>query len=214
VNTTSESLLDSTELSAFRSLVDLALTEAAVGLQDLTGLQVSLGFTGLAVLTSSDFWRFIEKELEGARDLGIVEQRYAGRIGGVGLLLLTGPRGQQVVSLLDRKQGPLSEQVSLSHLEQEALVEVGSIVIGAAVGRIAESISDTVRYQPPRYIRRRLNGCGLRHHLPDGDGCVVPVKTVFRIEERSIEAHLLLVNSHESLVWLKTAINQFIRQNP
>ncbi|MEK7297725.1 MAG: chemotaxis protein CheC, partial [Planctomycetota bacterium] len=100
---------------------------------------------------------------------------------------------------------------SIAMLEQETVTEIGNIIIGACVSKTAELLKDFVTYTPPRFIGGKFSGYDLPQKLFDKETYAIVLKTLFQFENKDISGHLFLINSVESLDWLKKAIHDYMK---
>ena len=97
-------------------------------------------------------------------------------------------------------------------LESETLMEVGNILIGACVGKIAELLKDVVSYTPPIVAVETGYKEALSGSRYDPDSTAIVLKTDFCFEKRDITGFLFLVTSNDSVAWLREALKLFIEQ--
>ena len=95
-------------------------------------------------------------------------------------------------------------------LEKETLLEVGNILIGASVSKVAELLNDNVSYRPPRIVIESKPGDIVDWDLAEPDGPVILLQTVFSFDKRVISGLLFLIPSYKSFEWLKKALHAFI----
>jgi len=107
-----------------------------------------------------------------------------------------------------------SEQGALQ--EKETLLEVGNILIGACVGKVAELLDDIVSFSQPRLLSSividNLSKDTVTPMLDEPGKYAVLMKTVFHLEDKDISGFLFLIANHDSMKWLKTALNIFMEK--
>ncbi|EKD38883.1 MAG: hypothetical protein ACD_75C00576G0003 [uncultured bacterium] len=91
-------------------------------------------------------------------------------------------------------------------------MEVGNILIGACVGKVAELLKDMVTYSPPRVIIEDHPSVSMPDTLFDPENSAIILKTVFCFNERNVNGFLFLITSHNSVAWLKKALADFMEQ--
>jgi len=101
---------------------------------------------------------------------------------------------------------------SADALEKETLMEIGNILIGACVGKLAELLKDSVTYSPPRVVTENTPNDAIPASLFDPSASAIVLKTVFSFEERNVNGFLFLVTSHDSILWLKKSLITFMEQ--
>jgi len=95
-------------------------------------------------------------------------------------------------------------------LSRETILEIGNILIGACVGMIAELMNNHVSFRPPHYKNGTVDRLMLDEHLKDAESIALIFKTIFHFDINNIQGNLFLITSNESIVWMKTAINDFL----
>lgn len=204
--------LDEFEQDALREIINIALGKAASELNEIINLYVFMNIPRVDLLKPSEMEEFIRKEVRPDSGFNLVEQYFIGKARGLAYLMLPAKSGQQILGLLGAEQRETSTY-GLDLLEQEALMEIGNIVIGVCVSRIAELTGDVVTYLPPRIISGSTYASDFPKGLFEGDHYVIILKTIFHFEGRDIDGFMFLINSYESVAWLKKSIADYIARN-
>jgi len=205
-------ILTELEKDAFKEIINIAFGKAAASLADIIGLYVILSVPKVEVLQPDEIQHFIERELNETKGLNIIEQYYMGKIRGAAFLVLSYENSKQLLSLLEKDESKDSFNFfSIAMLEQETVTEIGNIIIGACVSKMAELLKDFVTYTPPRFIGGKFSGRDLPPKLFDKETYAIVLKTIFQFENKNISGFLFLVNSVESLDWLKKAIHDYMQ---
>ena len=120
--------------------------------------------------------------------------------------------GKQLITLLTNEEIDTVTSDPIDELEKGTLMEVGNILIGACVGKIAELLNDVLTYSPPIVHVGRAPQDALPKTLIDSYEFTIALNTHFTFEKRDVDGFLFIVTSQESLHWLKTALNSFLEQ--
>lgn len=212
MNPVHRDILTELEKDAFKEIINIAFGKAAASLADIIGLYVILSVPKVEILQPEEIQRFIEREIGEAKGLHIIEQYYIGKIKGAAFLVLSYENSKQLLSLLEKEEIKESFNFSsIAMLEQETVTEIGNIIIGACVSKTAELLKDFVTYTPPRFIGGKFSGYDLPQKLFDKETYAIVLKTLFQFENKNISGFLFLVNSVESLDWLKKAIHDYMK---
>jgi len=207
MNTSADNLLGEEQIDALKEIINIAFGEAAASLSDVIGLHAILNVPQIKILPADEIQKFIVNEIGAEHGFHVIEQHYSSKFKGVAFLLFSSESGKMFISLLEGNE-EVPEYFTINLLEKETLTEVGNIIIGACVGKIAELLSDVVTYMPPRCI----DGKVLQNDIPKsfwGNGYAVILKTLFKFELSEVYGYLFLVINVESIEWLKKAINKF-----
>lgn len=207
-----DGILTEIEKDALKEIINIAFGKAAASLADVIGLYVILNVPKIEILQPDEIQEFIGKEINESKGLSIVEQYYIGKIKGAAFLVLSYESNKQLVALLDDgKDKDTFDMFSPASLEQETVVEMGNIIIGACVSKIADLLQVYVTYTPPRFLAGKLSRDDLPQKIFDRESYVIVLKTIFQFEKKDISGFLFLVNSFESIQWLKEAIQKYLK---
>lgn len=202
--------LTDVEKDALKEIINLAFGDAAGMLADVIGMYVFLNVPVVDIMQPEDVINHITEELQSNTGFNIIEQYYIGKIKGVAFLVMSYENSESIISILNSDFANIIEEHSIDLLTRETLVEIANIIIGACVSKIAEILSDNVVYMPPRYVGESYSIDTIPKELFKSNSYVIMLKTIFKFESRDVNGIIFLVNSYESIKWLKNSINTFI----
>ena len=198
------------ERDAMQELMNIGFGHAAEDLAEIINLHVILSVPQIAVLQSAEVIRFINSEIPDATDMSMITQFFSGRFSGGSFLVFPHGEGRKLLTIFDGELALLNEDYDVEVLEQETLIEIGNIIIGACVGKIAEMLGDVVSYAPPRFCSQEHIHGTLADVLNTPDSFAILFKTVFNFDQHNINGYLFLVSHYSIIPWLKLAIGQFL----
>jgi chemotaxis protein CheC len=210
VSATHQLALSDLERDALKELINVSFGDAAASLGEIIGTYVLLSVPNVEVMLPEQIAAYIEHEFADPKELSIVEQYFIGKIKGAAYLVFSHEGGRRLLSLFEGAVPIDTSAYSMDFLEKETLTEIGNIVIGTCVSKLAELLTDTVSYLPPRFLASTSAKGSFSGALFEGESHVILLKTLFEFEERNVSGYLFLVNSYESMQWLKKAIGEFI----
>jgi chemotaxis protein CheC len=146
----------------------------------------------------------------GEARISLVEQAFWGQFKGSGYLVLPSGAARELVSLLGNTSLDEVMDLPAKELEMGTLLEVGNILIGACVGKLAELLDDTVTYSPPLVTVEGEQSAALAGDMWEPGTTAIVLKTVFRFNGRNVKGFLFLVTSQDSIQWLRTALAGFL----
>lgn len=198
------------ELDALREIMNVGFGQAASSLSEIIGFHVILSVPKIALVPNEAAAAYVVAENRDPAALSMVEQFFFGRFSGTSILLIPEGDGRKLLSIFG-DQGRLGpEDIDFDSLERDVLLEIGNIIIGACVGKIAEMLGDVVRYEPPRFASRlgesELAAAGEKF----SGGLALVFKTLFHFEKQNVVGYLFIVTTQESVRWLKEAIEKFL----
>lgn len=200
------------ERDILQEVMNIAFGKASADLAEVIDIYVVLSVPYIKLLRSAELPEHIVEEVKAYSAVSIVEQNFLGKFRGAALLIFPSGAGSALVSLLGSEQDALSSAEGIAMLEKETLIEVGNILIGACVGKVAELLNDVVTYSPPRVIVKDSPHSTITRGLFDPNGTAILMKTVFSFEKRDVSGFLFLLTNDESIGWLKTALHEFLEK--
>ena len=208
-----EIIISDVELDILQEVMNIAFGKASADLAEVIDIYVVLSIPDIKLLHTAEVPRYIEAEIKNLETISIIKQSYTGKFHGTALLLFPGGAGKKLFSLFDNGSTSVSEGEDFSVvLEKETLLEVGNILIGASVSKVAELLDDVVSYRPPRIVIESKPGDIVDWDLAEPEGPAILMRTVFSFENRDISGLLFLIPSYKSFEWLKKSLNAFLEQ--
>jgi chemotaxis protein CheC len=181
------------ERDAITELLNIAIGQAAAGLSQLVEDEVRLSVPFIDFLTPAQAAQRLDSETKGAEAVA-VRQHFTGPFAGDILLLFPERRSLDLVRHMLGDEVPLSQ---LTELEQEALQEVGNIILNACLGSLANQLSLTVESSLPTYLRglgsRILAGGSARDGLLDHGGLAMFLHVDFALMSKDIDGYLAFI---------------------
>lgn len=200
------------ERDILQEIMNIAFGKAAADLAEVVNIFVVLSVPDIRIVAAADLPDYIRAEFSEFGNISIVEQNFWGEFRGNALLIFPSDSGKELISLLGDGNPVSFESQASDFLENETLMEVGNILIGACVGKVAELLKDMVTYSPPRVIIENHPSVSMPDTLFDPENSAIILKTVFCFNERDVNGFLFLITSHNSVAWLKKALADFMEQ--
>jgi len=200
------------EIAILQEMMNIAFGQSASELAEVIDTHVVLAVPFIKIMRIPDLPGYIKSHIKEYYKISIIEQKFWGKFKGDALLIFSSGSGKELINLLSSDDIRGMEAGSVDILERETLMEVGNILIGACVGKLAELLHDVVTYTPPlilvekEYSEVISNG----HHDPEKTAIVL--KTDFTFESGNVSGFLFLVTGNESIKWLRDALQIFIEQ--
>jgi len=198
------------ELDALRELMNVGFGLAAVSLSEVIDLRVTLTVPKISVLEAKTIPDFLEGEIDRAPAYSMIEQFFFGRFSGTSFLLVPKEEGKKLAALFGDESSYRDSELDFGSFEREVVVEIGNIVIGACVGKLAEMLKDRVTFQPPRYLGSDVDAVKLRQHLAENEGVALVFKTKFSFSNADAYGLLFLIAANDSIEWTKKAVDEYI----
>ena len=206
-----EAMITAEETDILQEIMNIAFGRAASDLAEYIDIFVILSVPFIKLLRSSDLPPYINAEIKDYDKVSLVEQNFWGKFKGSAFLVFPADSGKKILSMLDGSEDYF-ESDPIYELEKETFREVGNILIGACVGKIAELLGDVITYSPPRVVVDRSQRSIISENLFSSDSLAIVLRTVFDFNDKNINGYLFIVTSEESFAWLKTALHNFLEQ--
>jgi chemotaxis protein CheC len=212
MNIQEEKILTDEEVEILQEIMNIAFGKSAADLAEVIDTQVVLSVPYIKIMHVAELPEYFRNHIRDYKNINIVEQKFWGRFKGDALLVFSSGAGRELISLLQHEERVGFESDPIDILERETLMEVGNILIGACVGKIAELLKDVVTYTPPIVVMEKYYSDAIYENRYDPDDTAIVLKTNFRFNEGNVSGFLFLVTSNDSISWLKEALKVFIEQ--
>ncbi|MBC8553067.1 MAG: chemotaxis protein CheC [Nitrospira sp.] len=205
-------ILSSDEVDTLQEIMNIAFGQSASDLSEVIDTHVVLSIPFIEFVKVTELHTYIQQHVKEYSKISIVEQKYWGKFKGDALLIFASGAGRELILLLKNDEQGSLEAGSAEILESETLLEVGNILIGACVGKLAELLNDIVTYTPPMVLVEEDARNAVPANKFDPDQTAIILKTDFNFEQGGATGFLFLVTKNESVVWLKKALQLFLEQ--
>lgn len=192
------------ERDALTELVNMGVGRAATHLSRMVSDQVLLSVPSVEIITREGATQFLNgRERSG---LVAVEQEFRGSFSGRALLIF--PESNSLELARAVLGGGLSLE-EIVDLEQDALAEIGNIILNGCLVVVANTLKDSLAISLPSVLRGDSKHI---FHNSDGDTeeLVLFLYIDFSIRSRSIRGYIALLMGVSSLQSLTTLIHGFI----
>lgn len=138
--------LSELQLDALVEIFNIGVGRAAASLSDIVGEAVRLSVPKIAFYQSSEISP--DSFMMNNQRLGAVQQNFSGQFAANAMLLFTEDRALEIVR--DMMGSELSVE-DLAEYEQEAMCELGNIILNACLSSIADILNLTLESSLPEY---------------------------------------------------------------
>jgi chemotaxis protein CheC len=205
-------LLDEEEKDILQEIMNIAFGQAAAELAEIINVFVVLNVPYIRVLKANDLPFYLKTEIKGYDTICMVEQHFWGEFQGSAFLIFPAGSGKELVTIMGEGVDAQFDSVAVDGMEKETLMEVGNILIGACVGKVAELLGDRVTYSPPRIVVENHASDAIPADIFDRQSSAIVLRTVFTFNERAVSGFLFLVTKSESIAWLKRSLVEFMEK--
>lgn len=190
-------------IDAVTEVLNIGVGVAAAALSEMVQKPV------LLKIPSVEFVARDQALLSLAQDSGIVatgvRQKFEGAYSGNAFLLFPENQSLELVRVLLGYEA-VSSIVNLTEMEQEAITEVGNVVLNACLCSIADILHKSIESHIPEFVRGALPSI-----LVSDRTIILFMRINFAIEQLAIQGYLSFVMDVDSIADFKRSIDQFAK---
>ncbi|CAN7712172.1 chemotaxis protein CheC [Acidovorax sp. LjRoot66] len=193
--------LDAEQIDALSEIFNIGVGKAAAAMGKLMHDEVLLSVPRVSIFTVS----------EAAQQLGTtgstmygVRQPFRGVFSGDALLIFPGDKSLEIVRIVAGQSVPGED---LSAIEQDAMTELGNVMLSACLATLADLLGNEFELSPPRVDvgdSRTILGTRIQNHL------VVFLHIRFELLNSQIEGFVVFVLNTTSLAALRSAVDRLL----
>jgi chemotaxis protein CheC len=206
----SDQIISDTEKDILGEIMNIAFGSATADLDKIIDIYVKLSVPNIKVAGAGELQDYLRETIVSYHEVSIIEQEFWGSFSGSGLLVFPASAAKELMTILMCHGADAISCTRQATLDEEILLEIGNILIGACVGKISELLGTVVTYSPPQVINRFITDFQTFIQSFDPFQTAVIMKTVFIFEKNDVNGLLLLLTHQESIGWLKKALNAFM----
>jgi chemotaxis protein CheC len=196
--------LNELELDALAELFNLGVGQAADALSQLAGESVQLSIPEVQLLPKAEVVRRLGEA--GDRRVSAVRQGFHGEIVTDALLMFPAEQSLQLVQIMVGDAVPLDQ---LDEMEQEALAEIGNILLNSVVASVGNALGIDFDGSLPEVELGVLSDVLLANESVTEP--LLSLQVRFEIASRSIVGHLAFLLDIQSSGRLEEKVAAFIR---
>jgi chemotaxis protein CheC len=200
--------LTDVQRDALTELANLGTGRAAAALSRMVAEPVQLSVPALDILSLAEAVRVLE-DRERAASLVAVGQGFQGTLSGRALLIFPEAKSLELVRAVVGQEPSLEE---IADLEQEALAEVGNVILNGFLGTIANLLRRSLDASLPNVKRgpgSAIFGISAGQGQ-DPDSPVLFLQIDFTIRSRDIRGYIALLMNFPSLETLEALVEEFV----
>jgi len=197
--------LDALTLDALTEIFNMGVGQAAHALSQIAGEAVLLTVPRLSVLSRSE----VTDHMGGAgmASVSAVRQRFSGAISAEAVLMFPADSGLQLVQMMVGGELPLEH---LAEMEQEALSEVGNILLNSVMASVADALKIELDGALPSVELSHVQS--VLHPQLDPGGPVLLIDIQFEVASREVRGLLAFLLDVASQDLLAQMLAQFLCQ--
>ncbi len=191
---------------AIAELLNIGMGRAAASLSEMVEEPVNLSIPKVEFIPKKDAIEQLHSII--GEKVTAIRESFSGSFWGDALLLFPENRSLELVRALIKDDSLPVEM--LSELEQEALTEVGNIILNACLGSLANIFKQTLHFQLPQYTHgscdQVINETQASNSSAEG---VLLLQMNFSLQETDISGYLTLLMDVDSMQALSENLNLY-----
>lgn len=197
--------LDALALDALTEIFNMGVGQAAHALSQIAGDAVLLTVPRVSVLTRSE----VTEQMGGAgmASVSAVRQRFSGAINAEAVLMFPADRGLELVQMMVGGELPLEQ---LAEMEQEALSEVGNILLNSVMASVADALQIELDGALPSVELSQVKT--VLHPENDTGGQVLLIDIQFEVAAREVQGLLAFLLDVASQGLLEQLLSRFLQR--
>lgn len=196
--------LNELEVDALAEIFNIGVGQAAASLSQMTGDHIELSVPAFSFVTRHQAAAELTKDA-GQHICG-VSQHFKGSFDADAILMFPENKSLEIVRLLVGGDIPIEE---LTAMEQEALSEIGNIILNALIGTLANVLGAEFSCGLPIY-HFGTSGEILHANGKDADGMVLLLHIGLKLERYQIDGYVAFLLDVNSTQGLKASISHFL----
>ncbi len=192
-------------IDALSEVFNIGAGRAAASLSDIVGEEVKLSVPQVEICSTAEI--SAKTTLLGGERFGAVHQTFSGSFEADAILLFTEAHALEIV------RDMMGSQISLEDLpefEQEAMCELGNIILNACLSAMADVLSIPLNCSLPDYTVATTDEIFRRVSEDPDQPFVMLLHIDLAIEKRHSEGHLIFLMSSTSLEDLIFQIERYL----
>ncbi|MBF0342738.1 MAG: chemotaxis protein CheC [Nitrospirae bacterium] len=199
------------EIDTLHEMMNISFGRAARDLSEVIDIYVVLSIPSMEVINASELPQFIQENIQEITSGGtIICQSFLGDYNGICLVVFPSDDEHKLLRLFQDQDDSFMEM--MDDPDSEVFLEIGNILIGTCVSKMAELIGETVIYQPPAVIHSNLISTSLYSSIFDISNLALTLNTTFKFKELDLHCYLFLITSCATVPFLKKAIVDYLKQ--
>lgn len=190
---------------ALQEIVNVGMGAAGAGLAEVLDTFVRLSIPRIQIVNASQITEALQKATWARGEVSAVRQAFYNEINGE-VIVLFGPDGCRELSDLIGHEGAAGAR----ELEQETLLEVSNILVGACMNGVARQLQTEFGFSAPSILCEQKSVRDLFEGRPPICETALLIQVEFSLEARSFVCELLIFMPPESFDRLRLSISSFL----
>ncbi len=197
------------QCDAITELLNIGMGLAARSLSEMVREEVKLTVPRVELLTRKSAVDHLNGNPQ--RRIAAVKQHFEGPFWGDALLLFPQEKSLELVRVLMKDEEIPLEM--LTELEQDALTEVGNIILNSCLGTLANILTEELSSELPVFISGTatevLDGCVVQ----EDNEMIMFLRMDFALQQKDISGYVAFILEIPAIEQFKQSIDNYLREN-
>lgn len=193
-------LFNELQKDALCEIFNISVSQAAGVLSEILQKKIRLTVPSVEICNTSTAIEYLDQQ----NDICGISQRFQSDFDGHAVLIFPEYRSLELVRLMVGIDVPLDQ---LTEMEQDALSEIGNIVLNSCLASLSDMFNQQFECGIPQLI------IGNSHSVLSGysdNSVLILLQIKFIVGEEQLEGHILFVVNTQSLDILLNSVNKFL----
>lgn len=197
--------LSGDQRDALQEIANIGMGQAGALIAKIWGEFVQLSIPRIAHLDRQSIPTLISR-LVGDTTVNGVRQAFHGQFRGEVVVVFSAGRSDQIAELMG-----YSEDIDAAE-EQELLLDVSNILVGACVGGVVETLKGDIGFSAPSMMGFNVSPAELIRPEDMAAGRALFLEVRFTLENRSFASHLIVLMPSDEIRALGEALDRFLAE--
>jgi len=200
-------VLDEFFVDAVAEVLNVGMGSAAASLSEMISDEVNLSVPGVEFVSRLDATTIIGEKAKS--DVSGVRQNFQGAFGGDAMLLFPEDQSLELVrAVLQQDDISLTD---LTDMEQEAMTEIGNVILNACLCSMADMFSEEIQGEIPEFVKGSLKQVfSAEGGLENTEAVVLLLNMDFAVETKNLQGYVTFLMDVESVQQFKKAIENML----
>lgn len=200
-------VLDKFYVDAVAEVLNVGMGSAAASLSEMINEEVKLSVPSVEFVTRLVAANHISKKAK--TDVSGVHQHFQGAFGGDAMLLFPEEQSLQLVRAVLQQDDMTLED--LTEMEQEAMAEIGNVILNACLCSMADMFGKEIRGEIPEFVHGSLNQVFSNESgLKQTEAIVLLLNMEFSVDTKNIEGYVTFLMDVNEVKQFKENIQEFL----
>jgi len=202
-----ETILDEFYIDAVAEVLNIGMGSAAASLSEMISDEVKLSVPGVEFVTRVVAAEHIGKKAK--TDVSGVHQNFQGAFGGDAMLLFPEEQSLQLVRAVLQQDDMTLED--LSEMEQEAMTEIGNVILNSCLCSMADMFGKEMRGEIPEFVQGSIDQVlNDEKGTENTEAIVLLLNMEFSVDKKNIQGYVTFLMDMAEVNQLKANIQEFL----